>query len=177
MKIGADDRGADVERLDQHVFDEDFRRPAGDRGVETQHHQAVEPRRLQRARLLGEGRQTENDWPAGKIVGRVRLEGQRRRGDVARARDPACRFDHRAMAEMHPVEIADRVDRATERRRRVGGIHDEREPGVGGVGDHSSFLRGPEASAASVSLARGTCPNASSGSRPSVQASGSEVAG
>ena len=112
MEVPADDRRADVERLDQHVLDEFLRgsvRRARRRNSSTT--SAVEPQspaaRAPSRRTGSGGRRPA----AGEIIGRVRLEGQRRLGDVRPPRD-LVRADHLAMAEMHSVEIADRVDRA-----------------------------------------------------------------
>ena len=92
MKVPADDDRADVEALDQNLFDEFLRRqvrPARRRRSGTPRRRA---RALADARALTrEGRQPEDDRAAGEIVGRMRLERQHARSARrARPRAPSC---------------------------------------------------------------------------------------
>src|SRR6185312_5678680 len=107
MKVEADRRPADAQSPDQDPLDEVLCRCARELRVKTHDHRAVEARGGQQAQLVVLTREGEQRLLWAEEFARMRREGQRRR----LAPEAACagkrRADHRAMAAMHAVEIAD----------------------------------------------------------------------
>ena len=66
------------------------------------------------------------------MIGGMRLEGEHGARRPASRRERLGSRDHRAVAQMHAVEIADRVDGLAQTRRRLAGIGREHEVGFGG---------------------------------------------
>src|SRR4029077_7084555 len=115
MKVEADRRAADGEAVDKNALDEIFGSQFGKVGVEGQHNRAVEPGGGEQAQFGGFGSEPEQ-WFIGIEEGtRMRLEGERSRRLAEHARPRQGRRDHRLVAAMHPVEIADSDRRAAER--------------------------------------------------------------
>ena len=111
-EIVADDDAGDLQARDQDLLDEGFGRSAGHRLVERQHIQQVDPERFELAHLGAQRRQPERCLLGPEPGARMGLEGQHA-GRRTRAPGGLDRgADHRAVALMHPVEIADRDDRA-----------------------------------------------------------------
>ena len=111
MKIVARHGGGEAEPADQHIADEILGAAIGERAVEGQDQRAVKPERSGKRRLQRRRRQPV-ERPAGKEGARMRLEGQHDAGDIAPLRLRPRRRQHRLMAAMHAVEIADGHDPA-----------------------------------------------------------------
>ena len=117
MKIESGDDAGHREALHQHALDEFAGGKIGERGVEGQHDGAVEARAGEQPQLLALVAQPEQRIVGTEIAARMRLERERRGRHRQRARAGDGLADHRAMAAMHAVEIADRDHRALERAR------------------------------------------------------------
>ena len=115
MEIEADRRAADAEAADQDALDEILRRGRGERGVEGHDDGAVEPGRRRAAAACRARWRAGTAGPAG---GRTCADAARRSAPPPCGRAPGARargVDHRAVAAMHAVEIADRHHRAAQR--------------------------------------------------------------
>ena len=108
VEIVAGDDGLSPEPAHQDVFDETLGRHRRHRLVEGEQDHAVDAERLEQARLVGCRRQPEDRPRAVEIVARVRLEGDRRAGAAERVRARLRTGDHRLVAAVDAVEIADR---------------------------------------------------------------------
>ena len=117
MEIGAHHHAANAEPPDENIGDKRFGRNIGECGVEAHHHRAVEPRAGEQPQLRRLGRQPEQGLVRPEEHPRMRLEGERQRRRAESARPRSRRIDHRAMAAMHAIEVADRDEAALEPRR------------------------------------------------------------
>ena len=115
MEVEADGRAADAEAADQDLLDEAVGRGAGEPGVEGHDDGAVEPGGGEQAQLVALARKLEQRLLRPEEAARMRRKGQGRRLASERAGARARRLDHRAVAAVHAVEIADRHHRAGER--------------------------------------------------------------
>ena len=115
MKIKADDDTADGEPPDQNAGDEILRGEARQRGVERQHHGAIEAVRSKQPQFGGLVGQPEQRLARVEEVARMRLEGQDpcRLAEAPGARDR--RRDHGPVAAVDAIEIAHGEDGAAER--------------------------------------------------------------
>jgi hypothetical protein len=112
VEIVADGDAGDTEPADQVVVNEILRRGRRACRIEGHHHGAVEPGSGQQPQLVHLVGQTELRRAAAEEVARVRFEGHGIGEAAAYPRHPLRSTDHGAMAEMHPVEIAERDHRA-----------------------------------------------------------------
>ncbi len=115
MKVKADGRSAHGETLDQDAPDEIFRGKVCQRLVERKHNGAVQPGGSEQAQFGRRVGQPEQRFGGMEEGSRVRLEGQRRGRPAKRLGPLPRRRDHRLMAAVHAVEIADGDDRAGKR--------------------------------------------------------------
>ena len=115
MEIEADHGAGDGEPLDQDALDEILGAERRQRGVEGQHDRAVEPGRRQQPQLVALVGEPEQRLVGPEEAARMRLEGQRRRRPAQRRGALARGRDHRPVAAMHAVEIADGDHRAAQR--------------------------------------------------------------
>ena len=111
MEVEADHRAADGEPVHQDAFDKLLGAEAGQRGVEIEQDCAVEPGRGEQPELGDLGREVERRLVRAEEGPRMRLEGQHRRRPVRRLGAPHRHGDHRAVAAMDAVEVADGDDR------------------------------------------------------------------
>jgi hypothetical protein len=102
----------DPEALAQHLDDEGFGALAGQLGIEMQHEQVVDAHGLELAGLDPQRRQAERRLVRAEELARMGLEGEDRVGGAEFARLLGGRGDHRLVAAMDAVEIAERDDRA-----------------------------------------------------------------
>ena len=116
MKVEADGGAGDGIAVHQDPLHEFFRRQAGERGIEGQHHRAVEPGRGEQPQLPAFIGEPEHRLLRAQDGGRMRLEGQGRSGAAGRPRARQRRGNDRPVAAMHAVEIADRQHGAAQRR-------------------------------------------------------------
>ena len=125
MEVKADDGAADGEPPDQDARDELLRGDVRQSGIEGQHDRPVEPGRSQQPQFGGLVGQPKQRFAGIEESARMRLEGQHR-GGLAEAFGAVARgCDHRPMAAVHPVEIADGEDGATQRVSGRSIAHDE----------------------------------------------------
>ena len=115
MEIEADGGGADAEAADQNFFDEFFRRGRHQRGVESHDDGAVEAGAGEQAQLVALAGELEQLVLRAQELARVWREGKRRRLAVELSGARPCGVDHRAVAAVHAVEIANSDDGAGER--------------------------------------------------------------
>ncbi len=115
MEVVADHRAGDRVALHQHAGDERGGIERGERGIEFHQDGAIEPGGRQQAQLRGRIGQAEQRLVRIEEGARMRLEGQRRRRPAKALRAGHRGADHRAMAAMHPLEIAHGDHRAHER--------------------------------------------------------------
>ena len=106
-EVVARDHVACRQASDQDLLDEGFGGPARERRIEPQHDQEIDPHGLETTRLETKRRQAEGfriglEHPSG-----MGLEGQHPPLDAGVAGDASGLGDHRLVAAMHPVEIAD----------------------------------------------------------------------
>ena len=149
MEIEADRNAGHRQPLHQHACDEVLGRELGQRRVEAEHDGAVEPGRRQQPQLRPLVGQPEQRLVRPKDAARVRLEGERRGRPAERLGALQRSRDHRAVAAVHAVEIADGDHRAAQRVvvGRVVAHHRERSdrlPAVGHGGrlcEHASVWR------------------------------------
>ena len=106
----------DTQPVQQDVVDEALRRRLRQRRVEPQHDGARKPGRREQAQLGGLVGEAEQRLLRPQEAARMGLEGQRGGRPCERAGALARRRDHRPVAAMHAVEIADGDDRADELR-------------------------------------------------------------
>ena len=90
----------------------------GEGMVEMQREQQIDAQRLQMTGLGAERRQAKRRVVRPEHAARMRLEGEDGMGHAGGTGNPAGLADHRLMAEMDAVEIADGDDRAA-----LGGSH------------------------------------------------------
>ena len=103
-----------AEALVQHLLHEGVGGHGGESRVEGQRIEDRCAKLAQRLCLRRQQREAERRIVGPEVLARMRLEGQRGQGQVGpRA---MCRTDHRGMAQMHAVEIAERDGRAAQRR-------------------------------------------------------------
>ena len=95
-----------------HVGDEGGRLARGEGAVETRDVEDLDAERGEVAGLEAEGREPEGFARGGQDLARVRLEGEHGKRRAEGPCDARAFLDHRAVAEMDPVEIADGDDRA-----------------------------------------------------------------
>ena len=115
MKIKADCRSGHGEALDQDALDEILSGQVCQRLVEREHDGAVEPGGGEEAQFGCRVGQAEQRLAGMEEGPRVRLEGQRRRRPPKRRGPLLRRRNHRLMAAVHAVKIADGDDRAGKR--------------------------------------------------------------
>ena len=111
-EIVADHDMGDLEPLAQHLDDEGLGALARQLAVEMQHEEMVEADRLELAHLDAKGRQAEGRRVGREEFARVRLEGHHRVAGPELAGMARRGGDHRVVATMDAVEIADRDYRA-----------------------------------------------------------------
>ena len=116
MEIEPDGRAANAEPADQDSRDELLGRQRGEIGIEGEHQRAIEARGGEQAKLRGLVGETKHRIGRPQQLARVRLERDGDCRSVEFSRACNCRIDHRAVAAVHAVEIADRRDRATKLR-------------------------------------------------------------
>ena len=107
MEVEADHGAGDGEAVDQNALDEVLGAEPRQRRVEGEHDRAVEPGRGQQPELGGLRGEVERGLVRAEERARMRLEGEHRRRPVRRLGALHRRADHRAVAAMHAVEIAD----------------------------------------------------------------------
>jgi hypothetical protein len=112
VEVEPNHRPRNAEAVDENVLHKSVGRQAREGGVEPHHECAGEPGRGQEPQLGGLVRQAEERMAGPQHRARMRLEGQRHRGPAKLAGARLRRLDDRAVAAVHPVEIADRRDRA-----------------------------------------------------------------
>ncbi len=111
MKVIADRDAADAEPLDQIVVNEILRAGSGPHLVEGHDHGAREPGPGQQPQLSGLVGEPELGGVRAEKPARMRLEGHRQRRPAVAMRHLQGGLDHRAVAEMDPVEITHRDHR------------------------------------------------------------------
>ncbi|TSE31240.1 hypothetical protein Ttaiw_01618 [Tepidimonas taiwanensis] len=131
-KVIADEHITRVQRPNQHVVDERLGRQRRERLVEGQDHAFVDTAAAQLRQLVAQRgnarrRQLRAAVPRGEEVPRVRLERHGARGHAAVTRLVDQQRQHRLMAAVHAVEIADR------QRPRLGGSPAQVVQAVGDV--------------------------------------------
>ncbi len=122
-EIIADHHMGDAEPLVQHGLDEFLGAERRHRRVEMQAHREVAAERRHFAHLGAEGRQPERRRVRPEILARMRLE--RDDAEALAGRHRARPHDHRLMAAMHPVEIADGEDGAAPIRGQRGDVPED----------------------------------------------------
>src|SRR6516225_10918643 len=115
MKVKADGRAANGEAVYKDALDEIFSAQLSEVGIEGQHNRAVEPGGGEQAQFGGFGGEPEQRFVGIEERARMRFEGERGGRLTERAPPRQCRRDHRLMAAMHSVEIADGDGGAAER--------------------------------------------------------------
>ncbi len=111
VEVKPDHGAAHREPLDQDAADEVGRGQMGQRSVEGKHDRAVESGRRQQPQFGGLVGQPEQRLAGIEESARMRLESQRR-GRLAQSLGAAARNrNHRLVAAMHAIEIADGDDR------------------------------------------------------------------
>ena len=115
MKIEPDRRAADTERAGKNFRDEILRRRCRKRRVERHHNGSVETGGGKQAQLVAFTGELKQGLLRPQEQPRVRREGQCRRLAAERTGALERGPDHRAMAAMHAVEIADRHHGAGQR--------------------------------------------------------------
>ena len=117
MEVVADHRAADRVAIEQHFRDEIGGLERGERAVELHHDGAVERGGRKQPQLGVAIGEPEQRLVRRKECPRMRLEGEHRgrAAEPPRARHRGA--DHRAMAAMHALEIADRNHRTSQRAR------------------------------------------------------------
>ena len=115
MKVEADGDAGDGKSIDQYARHEILGGKARERGVEPQHDRAGEAGRGQQAQLRAFVREAEQRLVRTEEGAGMRFEGQRRGRPGERLGARQRGRDHRPVAAMHAVEIADGDDRAVER--------------------------------------------------------------
>src|SRR5712671_1582645 len=106
-EIVADDGVAHAEIADEHGLDEILCALRGEGEVEMQREQQIDAERLEVPRLGAERRQAKGRVVRPENTAGMRLEGEDRVGHGGSTGDSAGLADHRLMAEMDAVEIAD----------------------------------------------------------------------
>ena len=136
MKVPAAGDARNAQALDQDDFCEPFGRQRGETGIEGHHDHAEEAERLGDPGLRRRWSEAEYRLIRTEHVARMRLEGQHHRGTPDVPGGLAGARQHRLMAAMHAVEIADRHEAAAQVRRQVveGGKGEIRTNGIGGHG-------------------------------------------
>ena len=112
-EIVADQHIACMQALLQHIGDEGLRRHRCEGVVETQHHRVVDAAALQLGQLVAQRRDARRRrlglaGLACEVVARMRLEGQHAGRHAAVPRFADQQRQHRLVAAVHAVEIADR---------------------------------------------------------------------
>ena len=95
-----------------NIGDEGGRLARGEGAVEARNVEDLHAERGEVAGLEAEGREPEGFVRGGQHLARMRLEGEHGKRRAEGARDARAFLDHRAVAEVDPVEIADGDDRA-----------------------------------------------------------------
>ncbi len=112
-EVVADQHIARAEAAHQHLVDEVLRCQRGQCGIEAQHHGLIDPAALELAELVAQAgdsgrRQLGLARQPGKPVARMRLERHHRARQPAVLGFAAQQRQHRLVAAMHAVEVADR---------------------------------------------------------------------
>ena len=119
-EVVADHHMGRLQPLAQHLDHEGFGALAGQLGVEMQYEQVVDADRLEMADPDAERRQAEGRLARREELARMRLEGEHRQAGAELAGAARRGADHRLMAAMHAVEIAERHHRAARLDRYLG---------------------------------------------------------
>ena len=127
MKIPSDDDGGGAEARDENLGDELVRAHRGERGAETNEHNALEPEPGANSGFVLRRRQAKDDRPPGKKVRGMRLEGQYRAGGRSLPRHGDRPLNDRLMPEMQAVKISDGVNRTLQPGRRLHRVRGEHE--------------------------------------------------
>ena len=115
MEVVADHRAADPVAIDEHARDEVGGFERGERAIELHHDGAVECGGREEPELGVAIAEPKQRLVRREEGARMRIEGEHRRRAAEPARAGNRSGDHRAMAAMHALEIADRDHRASER--------------------------------------------------------------
>src|ERR1700730_5931342 len=115
MEVEADYHTADGKAREQDARDEFLRGKTGKCSVEAQHDRAVEPCSGEKPQFRPLLRKPEQCLVRAKNAPRLGLDGEHCRGYAEHLRTLERGGDHRAVAAMHAVEIADRDDSAAQR--------------------------------------------------------------
>ena len=118
-----------LQPLAQHLDDEGFGAALRHRPVEAEQIEIVDADGVELAQLDAEGRQAEGRLVGLEIGPRMRLEGEHAAGRVELARQAQRLADHLLMAEMQPVEIAQRDDGAARFDRDLGVVPEQTHGG------------------------------------------------
>ncbi len=106
-EVAADDEAFHAQAADEHLVDELARAQGGKLPVESRHMHALDADPGEQLQLVAQPRQARRSGVRGEELPRVRLEGQDaglQAGCMGGADDA---LDERAVAPVHPVEVAD----------------------------------------------------------------------
>ena len=139
VKIIAGDNPANLETADENLADEILGRHGGERGVEGKDDHPGNTGARQRNRLGLLRGEPKNRIRLEEKIGRMRLEGEHGARPPEPARDRLGAFEHRDMAAVDAIEIADRDDRALKARGGASGSTTTRKLGEEGTAEKSDM--------------------------------------
>ena len=117
--VGSDDDELRVQGVDEHRVDELCRRLASEFAGELQHEHRVQPRGGEQVQPLGERGELGGCAIGEEHRDRMRVEGDRHRGQASGGRSVDDNAKDRAMAPVHAVEIAEGDNARADARRHL----------------------------------------------------------